>query len=531
MVLLVQSSPSSVANVASGEAIAENTNPSAAVEQLRLTPEAIDDIVAQAAVIAKADMIVQQQHALASMGFDHDDIKDMLDLAAEAQAQRVALDRYPQLKRIADEMASRLHAFSIINKHGKDANPALFAEVSRGLKQETLQAALTELDRLAADLGYEASDEPALVDKAVRKQEEAPDLTRGLVAYYPFTHGSVDDFSGHNNHGTAFGDPYFIEDLLGNKRSALRLDGIDDYVLIHNSTSLNPDEITVTAMVKTLSDWSRCGNNVVIHKPFTSHVSPYYQWHLGITGYLYDTDKPYFASNGYVSLEDDYMLSSNFYLDEHAFSDRWTFLAFSYDSGYLSTYMNGSLTSRKNVIGHHSALEKFKTDVFIGKQGSLHCYTPADVDEIRVFDRRLTEQEILNLFLNDFGILSPEVSPSPSVLASPSTPATASPDNDIHIDRDVFMAVAGAFAALSAGAVGLALYLCACKQRQDAVHNDHQRFTDEDDTPRAIAVNVEMIRPSSSVSQAPRATLFQLVQIQRNERQTNNKVWRNCSMM
>jgi concanavalin A-like lectin/glucanase superfamily protein len=64
------------------------------------------------------------------------------------------------------------------------------------------------------------------------------DLTRGLVAYYPFN-GNANDESGNGNNGTIYG-PVLADDRAGNPNSAYFFDGIDDYMDIGNDTSIKP---------------------------------------------------------------------------------------------------------------------------------------------------------------------------------------------------------------------------------------------------------------------------------------------------
>jgi len=64
------------------------------------------------------------------------------------------------------------------------------------------------------------------------------DLTRGLVAYYPFN-GNANDESGNGNNGTING-PVLADDRAGNSNSAYFFDGIDDYMDIGNDSSIKP---------------------------------------------------------------------------------------------------------------------------------------------------------------------------------------------------------------------------------------------------------------------------------------------------
>ena len=433
-------------------------------------------------------------------------------------------------------MASRLQAFTIINTHKQDANPALFAEVSRGLKEETLQAALDELDPLAADLGYELDDEPVLTDKAVPDKNDI-DLTEGLVAYYPFEDGSVTDKSGNSYNGVAF-NITLAPNIFG-ELGAYHFNGVDSYVEIPNTNNVFND---------ISSSWTI---SFLARSEFLQKAPLVYK--LARAGTNEDTF--YFSINGEAFCFKTERASNDADLsvcsDTHIQTGVFYHVVGQYNGERLKIFVDGFLENINSVgkvvpytggcplrIGNNPYSTHVDLQIFNG-----------DVDEIRFYNRPLSSKEILALYEHDTtlplslsrtpssspkpspsALASPSMPASPSRAASPSTPASASPDGNIHIeiDRNVLLIAMAAFAGVSAGALGV-LCICACKQRQDAVQNRHHQFVDED-TPRAVAVNVEMVRPSS-VSQAPRATLFQPVQIQRNERQTNNKVWRNCSMM
>jgi hypothetical protein len=62
----------------------------------------------------------------------------------------------------------------------------------------------------------------------------------------------VKDYSGYNNHGTIHGNPVFVKGVEG---KALKFDGVDDYVEIPASQSLNPSStLTFLAWVKPTSN-------------------------------------------------------------------------------------------------------------------------------------------------------------------------------------------------------------------------------------------------------------------------------------
>src|SRR5215475_7065552 len=72
-------------------------------------------------------------------------------------------------------------------------------------------------------------------------------LSQGLLAYYPFN-GNANDASGNNNHGTPMNGVQLTTDRFGNANSAYLFDGVDDYITIPNSASLNPTNAMSVAL-------------------------------------------------------------------------------------------------------------------------------------------------------------------------------------------------------------------------------------------------------------------------------------------
>src|SRR5215203_3476019 len=74
-------------------------------------------------------------------------------------------------------------------------------------------------------------------------------MSRGLVAYYPFN-GNANDASGNGNN-PIFNNAALTADRLGNANNAYSFNGIDNYIRIPNSSSLNPSSaISLCAWVK-----------------------------------------------------------------------------------------------------------------------------------------------------------------------------------------------------------------------------------------------------------------------------------------
>ena len=181
---------------------------------------------------------------------------------------------------------------------------------------------------------------------------------------------------------------------LGFGRFALSFDGVDDYAVIPNSASLNPtNAITVTAWIKPVY-FEGVGNEPIVDKAYTSHTEPYYQYHLGLTGYGYGTNPGtygfqvsvggtlYFVRSG----EDTYDL------------DKWNFITGTYDGETLKLYRNGVLISTNEEPS--GPMDTYPTDLYIAKFRNFDGYLPGTIDEVCIYNRALSEEEIRWNMLN-----------------------------------------------------------------------------------------------------------------------------------
>ena len=209
----------------------------------------------------------------------------------------------------------------------------------------------------------------------------------GLVAYYKFN-GDVLDYSGFNNNGILYG-PSVTADRKGNNNSAFQFDGINDDIVIENSPSLNPrDQISVCAWIKPF-DFVGSGNDVIVDKPYTSHIQPHYQYHLAVDGnypgYSYS-----FGFNICLNNVNNGVNSRTIWTPNN-----WYFVVGTYDGSSLKIYVNGSLIRSETASGTISA---FDTNICIGGSRNTFYHTPCVIDEVRIYSRALSDTEIMNLY-------------------------------------------------------------------------------------------------------------------------------------
>ncbi|MCD4734474.1 MAG: hypothetical protein K8R53_00390, partial [Bacteroidales bacterium] len=194
---------------------------------------------------------------------------------------------------------------------------------------------------------------------------------QGLVAYYPFNNGSANDESGNGNHGTVFGATP-TADRFGNPISALDFDGVDDYVSVPISTSTI---FTIAAWLNPDTD------NPEISQIFNKEGEFSFQYRsLSVTGnklaqYTYQGDLLF--SNTDLSVND------------------WNFVTIIHTPDTAMFYLNamsdgGGATSPRSLSGEH----------YIGGRagGAASLHLDGIIDDVRIYNRALTEAEILLLY-------------------------------------------------------------------------------------------------------------------------------------
>ena len=205
-----------------------------------------------------------------------------------------------------------------------------------------------------------------------------PDLTEGLVAYYPFN-GDSDDESGNGNHGLVYGAAP-AADRFGLQGHAYSFDGMNDYIRVPRSSSLDiTGPMTMAAWVYAYS--VPPGVTAVVEKEISS---------MGYNIHLLEPSAVHIRVDG--GIVEGGLIETN----------RWHFLAGVHDGTDLILYIDGDEIARTPEALPTLVPSK---DLYIGAWQRSRIFDGL-IDDVRLYDRPLSPMEIGLLFN-----LPPENSP------------------------------------------------------------------------------------------------------------------------
>jgi hypothetical protein len=210
--------------------------------------------------------------------------------------------------------------------------------------------------------------------------------TNGLVAYYPFN-GNANDESGNGNHGSVTGAVLNL-DKEGKSNSAYYFNGSSSFISVAHSSSLNlTTEATFSAWVKFESKGTT--HQKIVDK-ITDGTSDGYLMDVG----SYNPSTLRFIGGTQSGIGYDYIYDGN--VD---FSI-WKHVAITFNSQTVKLYINGVL---ENVITTNgSNIQTNNNPLIIGASNNFHpnYFTKGSMDEIRIYNRALSDTEILAVYNN-----------------------------------------------------------------------------------------------------------------------------------
>ena len=203
-------------------------------------------------------------------------------------------------------------------------------------------------------------------------------LKQGLVAYYPFN-GNAKDESGNGKDGYLNGVT-LSSDRFGESGKAYGFDGENDFIEIGTGgVGANPHQLTQIAWIQTKD--RRAGWPVVILTK---------RQRIG-------SDCPTFGIiGGYATLAiDGDSFIENVIGNSHVSDGEWHQIVGVRDNLKYSVYVDGKIEKSKEVS---HVLEGSDLPMHIGHHGGWGTYFQGSLDDIRIYNRALSEAEVKELY-------------------------------------------------------------------------------------------------------------------------------------
>ncbi len=206
----------------------------------------------------------------------------------------------------------------------------------------------------------------------------------GMIAHYMLD-GNAIDTSNSNIHGILFGNPQVTDDRYGNTGSALYFDGVDDYILAEIGFY---DPLAISL-------WFAHKNNDI--------TKSYVIFDYGLNAVRSEVDMTSGATLTYGYINDTNVISMFRSKMKYSYEMIWHHLYI--DSGsdttlpkmYIDGFYEGFLDEKK-------ALDVLSGLIYFGRAFNRNeteaLYFDGKIDDIRIFNRILGEEEILSLFNN-----------------------------------------------------------------------------------------------------------------------------------
>jgi len=220
------------------------------------------------------------------------------------------------------------------------------------------------------------------------------DLNDGLMAYYPFT-GNANDGSGNGNDGTVNG-AVLTGDRYGNPNSAYEFDGTDDYIDVPHSETLDINQAI------SISVWLRAdeaGSSINLNQNLINRASI-----DSGQSYAFLIRNPDYPDDDFIELRlmqpNSYAIhtrSSPELLLKNMNSYEWYHFVSTWDGEMMKVYKNGTHISAADRE-HQGLIPSFVAPMAIGRRATDTRYFKGSLDEIRIYNRALSEEEIGELY-------------------------------------------------------------------------------------------------------------------------------------
>jgi N-acetylneuraminic acid mutarotase len=213
--------------------------------------------------------------------------------------------------------------------------------------------------------------------------------TDGLVGWWPFE-GNASDISGNANHALLVNGPTFTDGKIG---SALQMDGSDDRMKIPNTVLNNVPEFSISMWFRKSTNSTDTHVHIFISVANSEHTNRFTLEHKGDFGWFQLIDSP----------SGQRVFEKNIYPDSQYWNEQWRKITLVRDSGGTSMFVSGKLQIREDY--QTSAFQVPQNGLWVGPdqdaigggwQSTQHL--KGDIDDLRIYDRALSAEEVQALY-------------------------------------------------------------------------------------------------------------------------------------
>jgi len=217
------------------------------------------------------------------------------------------------------------------------------------------------------------------------------DLASGLVGHWTFdgediTADQIIDRSGQENHGGFLNGATTSATTRGKIGQALEFDGDDDYVVIPNSGNLNSSittEVAISAWIKADGSSFALETGIVTEAYNQASIDNNVVFAIHAAATTKVTAGFYSAGWKRINQSGDFSFG------------RWVHVVGTYDGSIIKLYIDGVLD---NTLSNATGLPTGTDEWRIGRRWDLSTEFDGLIDDVRIYNRALSEDEITRLY-------------------------------------------------------------------------------------------------------------------------------------
>jgi len=223
-------------------------------------------------------------------------------------------------------------------------------------------------------------------------------LKDGLVAYYNFNGGTLNDSSGNGNTIILNNNAVKTTDRYGRANNAYLFNGTDSYMKVANSNSLNSftNQISIMATIKINGFYSaNCVNNQIVGKGWNDFINGFYAMRfystVGCQNAVDTSKEVFYISYGDLNTRSSVIDNNNLQ------SNRWYNVIYTYADGVANLYVDGVL---RKTVAQPLSFTANDQEMYIGKHGdpSYPYSFNGVIDEIRIYNKALCPAAVKQLY-------------------------------------------------------------------------------------------------------------------------------------